>query len=581
MKNKNLKNLGILFIGILFFSCQDLQKPEFTNFLYDGPEITITSPSASGSTVIRSKEATAPITITFKVVDDLGVASVNVKVNDTEIANYTDFANNRLIEVDNLVFDNVTTGVHTLTITAKDINDVVITETTTFEKVDIPPYTPMFDGEIFYMPFNGDYAEAISGNGATEAGSPGFAGESKMGSNAYAGATDSYLTYPTAGLLDAEFSASFWYKLNADPDRAGILVIGPPDTANPDAQNNRKSGFRFFRENAGGKQRFKLNVGNGTADTWVDGGAAADVDPAVNDWVHMAFTISGTEARVYINGNMVKESAFTGIDWAGCDLLSIMSGAPRFEAWNHKADLSYMDELRLFNKVLTQKDISNLGAQGSKTFSMPFDGSYTETISDTDALQVGSPGFAGESKEGSNAYAGATGSYLTFPTAGLLGNELSATFWYKLNADPDRAGILVIGPPDPAKPNAQNNRKSGFRFFRENAGGKQRFKLNVGNGTADTWVDGGAAADVDPAVNDWVHMAFTISGTQARVYINGIMVKESAFTGIDWTGCDLLSIMSGVPRFEEWGHKADLSYMDELALYNKSLSQEEIQAIMN
>ena len=81
-----------------------------------------------------------------------------------------------------------------------------------------------------------------------------------------------------------------WYKVNAVPDRACILVAGPEDTANPTAQNNRKSGFRFFRENAGGKQRFKLNVGNGTADVWVDGGTAADVDPTANAWVHLAFT---------------------------------------------------------------------------------------------------------------------------------------------------------------------------------------------------------------------------------------------------------------------------------------------------
>jgi len=48
---------------------------------------------------------------------------------------------------------------------------------------------------------------------------------------------------------------------------------------------------------------------------------------------------------------------------------------------------------------------------------------------------------------------------------------------------------------------------------------------------------------------------------------------------VDWTGCNLLSIGSGSPRFTEWGHFSDLSYIDELRLYNKALSQGEVQSI--
>jgi hypothetical protein len=149
-------------------------------------------------------------------------------------------------------------------------------------------------------------------------------------------------------------------KVNPVPDRAGILVMGPPDAAAPTAMNNRTSGFRFFRENAGGKQRFKLNAGNGTADSWFDGGAAADVDPTTGTWNHFAYTISATECVVYINGEIAKQGTFTGIDWTGCDILSIMSGAPRFTGWNHFSDLSLMDELRIFNKALTQAEVKTI-----------------------------------------------------------------------------------------------------------------------------------------------------------------------------------------------------------------------------
>ena len=38
--------------------------------------------------------------------------------------------------------------------------------------------------------------------------------------------------------------------------------------------------------------------------------------------------------------------------------------------------------------------------------------------------------------------------------------------------------------------------------------------------------------------------------------------------------------MSGAPNFTGWGHLSDQSFMDELRLFNKALSQEEVQTIL-
>ena len=590
MKNLNKIFIGLFSLLLAFFSCNDgidsitevAPGPDA-----GAPQVTLKYPI--DGTKIKVNDPVVAINIEFEVTDDIEVDNIAVLINNNQIATMADFKDYRRVLAE-VPFDNVTTGQHELKVVATDINGQSTTATANFEKE--PPYIPIFSNETLYMDFETDYTEFISITRATEVGTPGFAGEGLASNNAYAGATDSHLTLPTNTLqLGNEISAVFWYKLNASPDRAGILVIGPPDLANPDNQNNRSSGFRLFRENAGGNQRFKLNVGTGAGDTWVDGGAAADLDPSKNEWASIAFTISATEARVYINGQLAKESALSSpVDWTDCDMLSIMSGAPRFTGWNHKSDNSFMDELRFFNTALSQSEIQNIigvtnpytPADG-ETMYMAFDGTVKNWVSGASATTVGSPGFAGESKLGSDAYAGADDSYLTFPTTGLLTDEFSATMWHKVNATPDRAGILVIGPEDTENanfPDVQNNRKNGFRFFRENAGGMQRFKLNVGNGTADTWVDGGAAADVDPTANEWVHLAFTISGSKAIVYINGEIAKESDITGVDWTGCDILSIMSGAPRFTAWNHKSDSSFLDELHLYNKALSQSEIQTIM-
>ncbi|MCF1190053.1 LamG domain-containing protein [Mangrovimonas sp. AS39] len=579
---KILRYTTVLFVGILMYSCYDGIDP--ITAVDPGqdegaPIVTIVKPTEG--LAISDPNPTSSVDIELEAEDDIELALVTVSVDGNQIASYDEFTDYRIVTRE-LTYDNVTIGDHVVSVSATDIVGNTTTVTANFTKE--PPYVPLYEGEMLYMPFDGDYTNLVNSMPATTVGSPGFAGESYAGNNAYAGATDSYLTVPTEGLLSSQFTASFWYKVDANPNRAGILTVGPPDEDNPDAQNNRTSGFRFFREDAGGMQRFKLNVGTGDGESWFDGGSAADVDPTTNEWIHLAFTISESEAVVYINGNVVSQNSFAGVDWTGCDILSIMSGAPRFTGWNHLSDLSYMDELRIFNVALSQSEIVEQMAYSSQILYMPFNGSYTDIVNDVDATEEGTPGFTGSADAymGNNAYAGATDSYLTVPTDMLnLGSDLSATFWMNINADPDRAGILVIGPPDEDNPDAQNNRTSGFRFFRENAGGMQRFKLNVGNGTADSWFDGGTAADVDPSTTDWVHFAFTISDSAVVVYINGNIVSQGSVSGgVDWTGCDILSIMSGAPRFTGWNHWSDLSYMDELRLYNKALSQEEVQSML-
>jgi hypothetical protein len=552
------------------------------------PQVIIRAPTEGYQ--IMAPQAVAPLTISFEASDDIELGSVTVSINGNQIASFSEFRDYRRF-VHQFVYENVPTGTHVLQITATDLEGKSTTQSVNFEKV--PPYVPRYQGEIFYMPFNGDFTEMISFEEATVVGNPGFTSQNVQGGNAYAGANESYLTFPGEELQNTDFSAVFWLNVNATPDRAGILVMSREDAANPNAQNVRTSGFRFFREGSGTNQTFKLNVGTGDDEAWFDGGDAASIDPTATGWVHFAFTISAAEAVVYINGNVVSTGPISGIDWTGADLLSIMSGAPRFTEWNHFSDQSFMDELRIFNRVLSQADIQGIiedesgetpqfeGRYG-EIFYMPFDGNFVEQATGTEANRVGSPRFV-EGISG-QAYAGAEGAYLTFPADRLQSSTFSATFWMNINAEPNRAGILVLGPEDSGNagyPNIQNRRTSGFRFFREAHANGQIFKLNAGTGASDSWFDGGANATVDPNATEWVHLAFTISGSNAVVYIDGEIVSQGAFAGIDWTGADLLSIMSGAPRFTEWDHFSDLSLMDELRIFDRVLTQEEIQTMIN
>ncbi len=577
---KSLKKI-LFFSMLLFFAASCEEGIDSISKVEPGPDesapqITLNYPGEG--TQIQVTEAVTSIDIDFEVTDDIEIGSVTVSVDNNQIASFEEFKDYRRF-LQTVTYEELGDGEHTVTIEANDLDGKTTTKTVNFEK--LPPYQPKFEGEVFYMPFNGDFMELISQEMATQVGSPGFT-ENGMSLQAFAGAADSYVTFPTEGLVGDAFAVTFWYKLNADPEKAGLISISPEG-------EDRTSGFRMFREGDATSQDVNLNFGTGDVEGWPGG---VTLDATSGEWVHLAVSVSQAGTKVFMNGDLMIDGEGAVIDWTGCDQISIGSGEPNFAYWDHFSDQSLFDEMRIFNKGLTQAQVQAVMADEGQvppyepkytgeTFFMPFDGKYEEKISETEPTVVGTPGFAGESVQGIDAYAGAEGSYLTYPTEGLQSDEFSAAFWYKPNPEPDRAGILVAGPVDEANPDAMNDRIKGFRFFREGDGTNQTFKLNVGTGDGEAWFDGGDAATIDATTGEWFHMAFTISATESVVYINGEPVAQGEFAGIDWTGCDILSIGSGAPRFTGWDHLSDLSYIDELRLFNVSLTQEQIQGIID
>lgn len=568
MKNYKIQLLGVFSFLLILAGCNVDGIDPITEVDpgadLGAPDVTIIAP-ADGNT-IKVLEEISSITIQFNVVDDIEIASIEVMVDGNMIASMNEFKDYRIVS-DEVVFDNVTNGEHTVTVKATDLEGNVTTKTVNFSKE--PPYTPKFQNEYLYMPFDGDYVDLITLKSSEITGNLNFAGEAFLGSNSYTGASDSYITFPFDGSVGSNFTASFWYKVSGDPSRAGILVAGDDE--------DRNQGFRLFREGGPDEQRLKLNVGTGSGEVWNDGGV---LDPNNNEWAHVAFTVTPDETVIYINGMPVNTGNMGGnaIDWTGVEKLTIGAGGETFSYWDHLHDTSSIDELRIFDKALSAEEIQSLINASSETLKISFDGTFQDAASNRDITVVGNPGFAGESVEGSDAYAGAAGSYLTMPSEGLLSQNFSATFWYKVSASPDRAGIIVIGPEDTENPEAQNKRTSGFRLFREGNADEQRLKLNVGTGDGESWNDGGV---IDVNAGEWVHVAFTISETQSSIYLNGELVNTGSLgSPIDWTGTDIVSIMSGAPRFTEWGHLADTSSMDDLTFYNKVLSEEEIEADM-
>jgi hypothetical protein len=301
-------------------------------------------------TKIRVDEPVTTINIKFTAADDIELKKITLSLDGAEIKSFDSFLDYRRY-MGNFAYNSLGNGDHALSVTATDLSDKTTTQTVNFKK--IAPYVPM-DGEVFYLPLDGDYFELVGKKDITVVGLPGFAaGKIDKG---YAGATDAYMTYPTAGLLGGEFSIAFWYKINGTPLRAGIFSISRPYTTYNDTV--RYKGFRMLRENAGTKQNLGANIGITKAEVWIN--PFITLTPA-DTWMHIAISISATKAIVYLDGVAKKTVAMkTPIDWNECTQMTIGSGQKNFIYWDHLSDLSMYDEIHIYKKAITQEVVTAL-----------------------------------------------------------------------------------------------------------------------------------------------------------------------------------------------------------------------------
>lgn len=309
------------------------------------PTINILSPNVV-KTLIPPKDNTTDAIFEYTVSDDIEIAQIDVFLDGNKISTHNSFIDYRNYKES--LSKNLGLGDHTIKIDAKDISGKVSTKSFTFNITNI--YTPLFDGEKAYFAFftgNSRFTEYLSVNDAAIIGNPTTISGGKSGA-AYQGATGSYLTFPLTGLYSTEgISFTFWYKLNATPDRGGIITIN--DNSN-NSDENRNQGLRLFREGSATSQTIKMNVGTGGGESWNDGGSLA----VTGNWVHVGVTVSPTESKIYFNGVLQKTATYTSFDFSSSSTISIGSGAPSFTYWSHLSDLSQIDELRVYNKALDE-----------------------------------------------------------------------------------------------------------------------------------------------------------------------------------------------------------------------------------
>lgn len=331
------------------------------------PTVNITYPGEG--TLIRVKEDVTPINIKFEVVDDIEIQSVSVKLDGSSIAEYSEFRDYRRA-LESYTYESLTNGSHTLSIVATDLSGKSTTEEVNFEKVE--PYQPVYDGEIFYMPFDDEILELISITPGTAVGSPGYIA-GKVGKAIRLDAANSaYVLFPSDAVSAVNsFSVSFWTNpefvdSNSDGGIDGILGL---------VNFSNVSGFwgnlDWFVENGSNPTSalIKAHITNGNGgETWIE---VKDVTNFFGQWSHHVLTYdAAAEEFVYYIDAVPMVTLAAG--WDGT--LSFQNGGPMVFGTVHfmtnpslttgsgsQGWASYLtgglDEVRIFNRGLTQADV--------------------------------------------------------------------------------------------------------------------------------------------------------------------------------------------------------------------------------
>ena len=99
--------------------------------------------------------------------------------------------------------------------------------------------------------------------------------------------------------------------------------------------------------------------------------------------------------------------------------------------------------------------------------------------------------------------------------------------------------------------------------------------LPSGGGTFSGTVAFVSGAKANP-VNTWTHLALTYDGAMLRLYVNGSLAASQARTGAIQTNSSPVRIGGNVPYGQFFQ-----GLIDEVRIYNRALSQTEIQTDMN
>ena len=359
-------------------------------------------------------------------------------------------------------------------------------------------------------------------------------------------------------------------------------------------QGNGQNDLRLFSEsNTLGNNTPLFNIGtrnngsDGTIDIYIRGAGPtvghifSTAEPFDGEWHHVVFVQDNLERSIYVDG-VLDDLAIAAKPDSGWDNLNAttIGGILRGTASHWVTGL--IDEVAIWKRALSGEETALLHSEGVPT-AAPDTGLIAHFPLDSD----------GNSSDG--GFTASTVTDVTFGAAGANANTgTSATFngsssiiQHDWNADLNPEGSFTLAlwarsdggagawhSPVTSR-NDKNPDSQGYLIYDNQPSGAWTFWS--GNGT----VDGNWQALDGPAVNvgDWDHLAITYDDAAEvkKLYVNGELAAESN-NSVAANDTKPLNIGAGGDNGTAYFFKGDI---DDIGLWNRALSQEDIQGVMN
>lgn len=153
----------------------------------------------------------------------------------------------------------------------------------------------------------------------------------------------------------AEYSISAWIKTD-DPTKSGGIVM---------RDGNNGTGVRIFQTGVdGGREALKFIVFDGS--NGVLAVAEAPVGSITTAWHHAAFTLSTSEARIYLDGQLAGSATYTGTPrLTGGEPIGIGRRNSSYALGSYFEEfLGLIDQVRFYTRPLTAQEVDSLYQEG-------------------------------------------------------------------------------------------------------------------------------------------------------------------------------------------------------------------------
>jgi len=304
-------------------------------------------------------------------------------------------------------------------------------------------------------------------------------------------------------------------------------------------------------------------VGTDVNNRFTDTDIPADT-VVLNEWQYFVYTYDNSAAKFYKNGTLLASKDNGSVQrWS------------RFLIGNDRSDGHTIDglvnEVSVWNRTLTEQEIQTTMCaklQGNESGLIACwnfdDGTANDlTANGNDGTFQNNPGFSDAVPSELNGFLQGDGnSYVSIPANdSYTSDQFTVAFWVRL---PDRSNHFK-GMVDRGQPTREN-----WWFLTNEGGSPQGVRLGVpaGGGSfaeqAYTWGD-----------SDWHHVAGTVDGeTSASLYVDGVLraTLHGSYVTNPLNDIAIGARLGGGERL-----KGDI---DEVTIWNKALTQEEIRTAM-